>query len=184
MKRRRNVKRRRLPLLPLLTESVVYSYDGKTVAEGERRFMDELDRSIIVLLQGNGRASNAHIAREVGVSEGTVRRRLKRLLQDGIIQVKAIPHPERLGYKTEALVGVQVDPDKIDAVVDRLTELKEAQWVSLTTGAFDVFLWVTLTSPEELGDFLKSRVGTVHGVRRTETFVSLSVRKRSYGVAI
>ena len=146
--------------------------------------MDELDRSVIQILQDDGRASNARIAREVGVSEGTVRRRLKRLIQNGVIKVSALPDPEALGYETEALVGIQVDPDKIDTVASELAELREASWVSVTTGSFDIFTWVTLPSSEELGNFLKSRVGTISGVRRTETFVSLSVRKRNYGLAL
>ena len=146
--------------------------------------MDELDRKIIRILQENGRASNARIAREVGVSEGTVRRRLKRLIQDGIIKVAAFPDPETLGYDTEALIGIQVDPDKIDTVADNLITLQAASLVVQTTGAFDLFAWVALPSSEELGKFLSGRVGTIPGVRRTETFVSLSVRKRTYGVTL
>lgn len=146
--------------------------------------MDELDRNIIQILQDNGRASNARIARDVGVSEGTVRRRLQSLLQDGIIKVVALPDPEVLGYNTEALVGIQVDPDKIDEVSRKLAVLKESSWVSVTTGSFDIFCWVTLPSSEDLGNFLKSEVGTISGVRRTETFVSLNVRKRNYGISI
>jgi Lrp/AsnC family transcriptional regulator for asnA, asnC and gidA len=144
--------------------------------------MDELDRKIIQILQGNGRASNARIARDVGVSEGTVRRRLKTLVQDGLIKVVALPDPEVLGYDTEALVGIQVDPDKIDEVATVLVNLKESSWVSVTTGSFDIFCWVTLPTSEELGNFLKTVLGTIPGVRRTETFVSLSVRKRNYGI--
>jgi Lrp/AsnC family transcriptional regulator for asnA, asnC and gidA len=144
--------------------------------------MDELDRKIIQILQTNGRASNARIARDVGVSEGTVRRRLKALVSDGYIKVVALPDPEVLGYDTEALVGIQVDPDKIDEVANTLVELKESSWVSVTTGSFDIFCWVTLPTSEELGNFLKAVVGTIVGVRRTETFVSLSVRKRNYGI--
>ena len=146
--------------------------------------MDELDRKIIQILQENGRASNARIARDVGVSEGTVRRRLQSLLQEGIIKVVALPDPEVLGYNTEALVGIQVDPDKIDEVARQLAELKESSWVSVTTGSFDIFCWVTLPSSEDLGNFLKSEVGTISGVRRTETFVSLMVRKRNYGISL
>ena len=146
--------------------------------------MDELDRKIIQILQGNGRASNARIARNVDVSEGTVRRRLKTLVQQGSIKIIALPDPEVLGYDTEALVGIQVDPDKIDEVAVLLVELKESSWVSVTTGSFDIFCWVTLPSSEELGNFLKAVVGTIPGVRRTETFVSLSVRKRNYGIAV
>ena len=144
--------------------------------------MDELDRRIIQILQVNGRSSNARIARDVGVSEGTVRRRLKTLVNDGVIKVVALPNPEVLGYDTEALVGIQVDPDKIDEVAQLLVVLKESSWVAVTTGSFDIFCWVTLPTSEELGNFLKSVVGTIPGVRRTETFVSLSVRKRNYGI--
>ena len=146
--------------------------------------MDELDRKIIQILQANGRASNARIARDVDVSEGTVRRRLKTLVQEGSIKIIALPDPEVLGYDTEALVGIQVDPDKIDEVAVLLVELKESSWVSVTTGSFDIFCWVTLPSSEELGNFLKAVLGTIPGVRRTETFVSLSVRKRNYGIAV
>ena len=78
--------------------------------------MDDLDRKIINILGQRGRAPNAHIARDVGVSEGTVRRRLKRLINEKIITVVAQPDPRKLGYESEALIGVQVDPDKIDAV--------------------------------------------------------------------
>jgi len=144
--------------------------------------MDELDRHIIQILQVNGRASNARIARDVGVSEGTVRRRLKTLVTEGIIKIVALPNPEVLGYDTEALVGIQVDPDKIDEVAQLLVVLKESSWVAVTTGSFDIFCWVTLPTSEELGNFLKAVVGTIPGVRRTETFVSLSVRKRNYGI--
>ncbi len=146
--------------------------------------MDELDRHIIQILQVNGRASNARIARDVGVSEGTVRRRLKTLVSDGVIKVVALPDPEVLGYDTEALVGIQVDPDKIDEVAKLLVVLKESSWVAVTTGSFDIFCWVTLPTSEELGNFLKAVVGTIPGVRRTETFVSLSVRKRNYGIKL
>ena len=57
--------------------------------------MDELDRKIIALLQLDGRASNAKIAREVSVSEGTVRRRLRRLVNDDVVKIIAVPNLEK-----------------------------------------------------------------------------------------
>ena len=146
--------------------------------------MDELDTKIIVLLQDDGRASNAGIARQVGVSEGTVRRRLKRLVEEEFIRVVALLDPGRMGYQSEALVAVQVDPDKIDVVGGEIAQLDEVSWVAVTTGSFDVFAWATLPSSESLGIFLRTKIGTIPGVRRTETFVNLAVKKRGYGVAI
>ena len=146
--------------------------------------MDELDRRIIALLEHNGRASNARIARDVGVSEGTVRRRLKRLVSDRIINVVAIPDPRKLGYESEALIGIQVDPDKIDQVANKVAELDDTRWVAVTTGTYDVFAWATLPNAEALGTFLREKVGVIQGVRRTETFVNLAVKKREYGIPV
>ena len=141
--------------------------------------MDELDRGIIAILQSNGRASNAWIARRIGVSEGTVRRRLKKLMADGVIDIVAVVDAEHMGYDTEALVGVQVDPDKVMEVAASLGELPESNWVAITTGTYDVFMWVTLQSADELGTFLREKLGVVPGVRRTETFVRLSLPKKA-----
>ena len=146
--------------------------------------LDHLDKTIITALQSNGRASNAEIARKLGVSEGTIRRRLKRLTQNNVIKVIAYPEPKVLGFSTEALIGLQVDPDKTDSVVEHVSAIEEAYWVSVTTGTFDMFAWVALPSSEALGTFLKEKIGNIDGVQRTETFVSLAVSKRGYSGSI
>ena len=146
--------------------------------------MDELDRQIIRILEKNGRAANATIAREVGVSEGTVRRRLKRLIGEEIIRVVALPDPKALGFESEALIGIQVDPDKMDQVATELANLENTRWVALATGTFDIFAWAMLPDAEKLGRFLREKVGVIPGVRRTETFVTLAIRKREYSVPI
>ena len=146
--------------------------------------MDNIDRRIIETLQQDGRASHAQMARELGLSEGTARRRLAKLLQDKVIRVAAIPDPERLGYHTSAFIGLQVDPARVEAVADELSDLAEAEHVSITTGSYDIFIWVNLTSSEALASFLHNKVGIVEGVRHTETFVSLETRKRALGAGL
>ena len=146
--------------------------------------MDDLDRKIIKILQADGRASNARIAREVGVSEGTVRRRLRHLIQGDVIKVIAVPNLEQMGYGTAALIGVQTEPGKVDEVAESIATLEEAQYVAITTGAYDIFTWVGLESSNALGALLRSQVGTIPGVRRTETFVNLSIKKRTYGLVL
>ncbi len=56
--------------------------------------------------------------------------------------------------------------------------------MTITTGAYDIFAWAALQSAEALGIFLRTKVGTIPGVRRTETFVNLSVKKRGYGISV
>ena len=146
--------------------------------------MDPLDNQIIEILKKDGRASNAGIARAVEVSEGTVRRRLKRLVDDGFIQVMAIPDAEKMGLNSRALVGLQVAPDKIDAAAAALDNLPEVTWVTMTSGQFDIFAWAALPSPEQLGTFLRQKVGSIAGVRRTETFVNLGKHSSGNGIVV
>lgn len=124
------------------------------------------------------------MARDLEVSEGTVRRRLSKLMQDRVIRVVAIADPEQLGYHTSAFIGLQVDPALVESVASELASLPETEHVSITTGSYDIFIWVNLASSEALAAFLHHKVGTVHGVRQTETFVSLETRKRAVGPGI
>jgi Lrp/AsnC family transcriptional regulator for asnA, asnC and gidA len=142
--------------------------------------MDELDRKITGILQQDGRESNASIARKLNVSEGTVRRRLKNLIKDKAIQILALPEPSKLGLTTEALVALQVDPGQLEEVGNMLANVPETVYVSANTGAFDIFTWVAVPSQAALHNFLQNTIGTIPGVKRSETFVNLSVKKRSF----
>ena len=146
--------------------------------------MDELDQRIIGLLQTDGRIPNAEIARKLGVSEGTVRRRVARLIQEALIRVTAVPNIEKMGYAATALVGVQTRPGWADDVAEVLARLDEVHYAAVTTGAFDVFIWIGLESAQRLGDFLHTKLAPVEGVQRTETFVNLAIKKRTYGVPL
>ena len=146
--------------------------------------MDELDTKIIAMLQEDGRASNAGIARDAGVSEGTVRRRLKRLIDEEYIRVVAMLDPEKMGFAAEVLIGVQADPSRIDQVADDIAGLNDVSWVAVTTGSYAIFAWATLASSETLGVFLRTKIGMIPGVQRTETFVNLAAKKRGYGTTV
>ena len=143
--------------------------------------MDKLDYKIVSMLKQDGRLSNANVARVLKVSEGTVRRRLKRMTNENIIRIFAVPNPESIGLHSEALIGIQVDPDKMEIIANKVSKLEQATWVAHTTGTYDIFLWAAVESTEELGKFIRGPIGTIPGVRRTETFVNLRVVKRGHG---
>jgi len=173
-----------MPVLTVIGACHIIPGDKLLDNTTERVLMDELDRKIISLLQMDGRASNAKIAREVGVSEGTVRRRLRRLIQEDVVKVIAVPNLEKLGYATTALIGLQTGPGKSDAVAEEIAKLEEAHYVAITTGAYDVFIWAGLESAESLGALLLTKIGVIDDVPPTETFVNLAIKKRTYGLVL
>ncbi len=142
--------------------------------------MDEKDRAIVKILMEDGRASNARIARDVSVSEGTVRRRLRRLVDEDVINIVAVPNLDKMGYSTVALIGLQTAPGHLDTVADAITAMERVHYVAITTGAFDVFAWLGMESTEDLGVFLRTKIGSIPGITRTETFVNLTIKKLTY----
>ena len=147
--------------------------------------MDRLDVQIVSRLQEDGNTTNANIAKSIlpsPVSEETVRRRLKRLMQDGYMKIVAIPDARKMGYESQVIIGLQVDADKVDDVADALSQMDEVSWVSVTTGSFDIFGWATIKSFDQLSDFLRTRVGRIEGVKKMETFLTLESKKQEYGI--
>ena len=82
--------------------------------------IDNTDRRIIELLQTDGRISNVELARRLGLSEGTIRKRIDRLLSSGVIQIVALPDLEQLQLETKVIITMRVEPDKVDEVGDGL----------------------------------------------------------------
>ena len=141
------------------------------------RRIDDLDRSIIEALQGNGRESFRAIAARLGVSEATVRARYARLCADDIVQVVAVTNPLGLGFD-QALVGVRTNGSP-EAIADEIAGWPEADYVVITAGQFDLVVEVVSTSRRELLD-LTNRMRALDGVASTETFLYLEMVKQLY----
>lgn len=130
-----------------------------------------LDVAIIRALQDDGRTPYAAMARDLGVDEKTVRRRVQDLIGRGVIAITTVADPPVLGYGSGALVAVRVDPSRAPSdVADELAELPESDHVVVTTGRYDVFVELMCRNADELHEAIEQRVRTVAGVARCETF--------------
>ncbi|HEX5499680.1 MAG TPA: Lrp/AsnC family transcriptional regulator [Thermomicrobiales bacterium] len=133
--------------------------------------MTETDRAIIRLLQQDARISYAEISRETGIPESTVRRRMERLQQRGVIEFAMIADPARLGYDLRAMIGLKIDLRRLDEIAGALRDLNEVMFAAFLTGNFDVTLHVVVRSQDELVDFLSHKLAPIDGIRSLETFV-------------
>ena len=140
--------------------------------------VDAVSREIIRRLCADGRTSTTELAREIGVTEGTVRRKLRRLLEDRTIAVKAVVDPILLGDSVTAIIGLDVERQHLDAVADRLAGYGFVDKVYLTTGPFDVMIEVTMSSVANLYAFLLDELAPVEGIKDTETYLIGRVYKR------
>ena len=138
--------------------------------------MDRTDCQIINLLSENGRRSNVDIARRLGVSEGTVRKRLDQLLEDGVLEIKAVVDPIELGYKTRVLIFLTIELPHMQEAEELLCNMPEVSSIYWVTGEHDVVVDAILRSEEHLRLFLTERLNRIPGIVRTETFHVLRIQ--------
>lgn len=100
--------------------------------------IDGLDKRIADLLAADGRMSSTQIARQLGksfgrITERTVRYRIERLLKMGVIQICAVPNPEKLGYMVNANVFVEVEPGKSVSIAEQIARYDNVPYVACST---------------------------------------------------
>ena len=144
--------------------------------------MDELDIQIIAQLQRDGRATNATVARSTEASEETIRRRRFRLIEQGYVHVVAVPAASRLGYRTEAVIGIRAAVERLNEVAEELAHLNEVTWVSISTGSFDILAKVIVRSFEGLHELMVNQIYQIPGIRSVDTFIVLENVKQEYGL--
>lgn len=123
--------------------------------------------------------SNSEIARQVDVSEGTVRRRIAALEELGALKFVAITEPKNLGFNLNVLIGVKADGDKVLAIAEQLAEMPEVPYTAISMGSFDIWVTALLPSTEAWLEF-RSRLTKIEGVRATETFHVTRVLKQNF----
>lgn len=142
--------------------------------------MDALDRSVIRELEEDGRRPIREIARNLDSSEATVRSRMKRLREQGLLRIVAFADPREMGDSQLALVSLTVEPTSHDTVVEALVEMPETTYVSTLLGDADIVFEVLCADNHELWDILNHQVAALPGVRTMSTKPILKVHKLLY----
>lgn len=139
--------------------------------------MDELDHTIIQFLQEDGRTAFTEIAKKHEISEGTVRNRVSRLIEDGVLRIVGVADPLKLGFTVSAVIGVSIQGGNIDQAGREIAAFPEVSDVIMVSGEFDLILLVYCRDREHLTEFLNQKLRPIDGISHTQTFVVLSTFK-------
>ncbi len=136
--------------------------------------LDQLDWKIIDALRKDGRGSNAQIARQLAVTEGTIRSRIKKLSDAGILRVTGQVNPEfLLGYQV-VMVGINVRESKsLEKTAQEISRLPHVNFAAITSGRYDILAQVIVDSNKGIINFLTHSLAKISTVSRTETFMML-----------
>jgi Lrp/AsnC family transcriptional regulator for asnA, asnC and gidA len=135
------------------------------------------ERDVIKLLQDDGRLSSEQLAKRLNVHPTTVRRTIRRLTESGVILIQASVNAEKAGEPLAALLGLNVDPIKLENIVSSLASYPEVKLVSAAAGRYDIIVYGRFQSNDNLLNFIQTKVARLTGLRGTETFILFHVKK-------
>ena len=136
--------------------------------------VDDIDSQIIKILNLNGRTPNTEIASKLKLSETAIRKRIKKLLDDEVIQIVAVVNQEKMGYVFRGNICIKTDIKKIDNVKNELNKIDRIWYIALLTGAFDFDIEFSAKSQEELR-MLIDRINKIEGVIKTDVSIRLQL---------
>lgn len=142
--------------------------------------LDEKDRAIISYLQYDGRIPYTKIADELNIAEGSVRQRVKRLIDSGVLQIVGIVEPKEMGWNEAGMIGITVQANRIAEVAEAIAQLSEVSYLFQAAGEFDLFAEVYCKDRDHFVSFLNNKLQKIPGVDRTQSFLILKMHKLSY----
>jgi Lrp/AsnC family transcriptional regulator, regulator for asnA, asnC and gidA len=146
-----------------------------------KRRLDKVDRQIVEWLSRDARTSNRQIATELGVTEGTVRARIKRMEDEKLIRITAVTNIDRFRDAALAYVWVEVErSEQIEQVAEQMAVMKEFGFVGVMMGRYDILGITMVRNTEHLARFVHKQISSLDGVRRTESTLSVNFVKHDY----
>lgn len=140
--------------------------------------LDDTDRAIIELLQGDGRMPFTKVAAVVGLTEGAIRQRVQRLTDAGVMQIVAVTDPMSLGVRRVAMVGARVKGDA-EHTAEALCAMREVEYLVATTGRYDLMFEVVADDDTHLMKLL-SQLRSRDDIAEAEAFVCLKLFKQTF----
>jgi len=137
--------------------------------------IDGIDKTLLTYLMQDARTSINTLSKEVGISGAAVHQRIKKLENAGVISGSQVMlNPKILGFKTIAFIGIFLDKAmRNPEAVRQLKEIPEIIECHYTTGNWSIFIKLMCKDNEHLMSVLNTKVQTIEGISRTETFISL-----------
>ena len=142
---------------------------------------DDLNQQIIRLLQDDGRAAYDVIAQKLGVSGGTIRNRVARMREAGMLRIVAVVDPVAVDYESDAMLGIKTAPGVAPAAVaQRLDPYPAVVYVMWVGGRYDLLVEVVCDEETELATFLAKHIHGQPDIADVEVMTRIGMFKNQF----
>ena len=119
----------------------------------------------------NGRKSYKQIAEELSITENTVRSRVNKLIEDGLLEISGNIRVDALAGHNLLYLGVKLNTMELQKKAEEFSRLKGVVSTSIVTGRYDLILQVLLNDDYDLLEFITRQVTTIKDVQTVESFI-------------
>jgi|TARA_B100000809_G_scaffold17827_1_gene15771 Lrp/AsnC family transcriptional regulator for asnA, asnC and gidA len=142
---------------------------------------DELNQQIVRMLQNDGRLPYKDIAKALQVSEGTIRNRVQRMKEAGLLKIVALVDPMAIKYQADAMLGISVAPSHTPReVAERLSKCNEVVYVLWVSGRFDLMVEVVCESTNSFQTFLEGHCYRSPDIGQLEIMTGIDMFKNQF----
>ncbi len=146
--------------------------------------IDKLDLAILSILEKDGRRRFTEMAKELNVTEGTIRNRVSKLVDNQVVQIVGLVNPHGMGYDAPAIIGISIQPPHLEEAAVQISAFREVAYVVMVSGEFDLVAEIYCRDRQDLGMFVKDKLLQVSGVQSTKTFFILHTYKMAQGTSV
>ena len=153
---------------------------GQVAPKFEDASVNEIDRQLIVQLQKNARTPLKQLANVTGVSQVTISRHIKDLVNSKTIEFAVIPNIEDIGYPTIAYARIRTTPNMTNDVANKIARFPQIHYVGIITGSAQILISIYGFSNNVISEFFTSELNKIDGIINIESFSFLDILKQTF----
>ncbi|MFX1321282.1 MAG: winged helix-turn-helix transcriptional regulator [Promethearchaeota archaeon] len=175
---------------PSLIRAILYAIERhkieteKIIDKTLKVSFDEKDKEILNFLQDNYRISYKDLSKKVELAASTIHNRVQNMIKEGIIRkFDTFVDPFKVGYESIAIIGLSVDPLKLDDIARKLSNYDEIQLVASSTGDHNLLVKIIANDEKNLWRFINEEIKTLDGIQLPINVSSfIDIFKMSYKI--
>jgi len=142
---------------------------------------DEIDIIILGELTQESNISIPKLSEKISINSSVVYSRINRLVRKGFIKKYTLEVDENLlGYPVKAMIGCNISSKQRETILEDIENMEETREIIEITGRFDVLIWISAKSLDDLHELVSKKLPKINGITHTESFIEMKRHKLNF----
>jgi|TARA_Y100000782_G_scaffold21109_1_gene22596 Lrp/AsnC family transcriptional regulator for asnA, asnC and gidA len=142
---------------------------------------DKIDIIILGELTQESNISIPKLSEKISINSSVVYSRINRLVRKGFIKKYTLEVDENLlGYPVKAMIGCNISSKQRETILEDIENIEETREIIEITGRFDVLIWISAKSLDDLYELVSKKLPKINGITHTEAFIEMKRHKLNF----